>query len=129
MKLGLDIHGVIDKNPTLFSYLSLNIVKDGGEVHVITGAFITENLKIKLHGFGIHWTHMFSIAGYHKELGTSMWVSDKGSPCMDDVLWDKTKGEYCAQMNIDLHIDDTERYGFYFTTPFLLYRHPRQPKL
>lgn len=128
-KVGLDIHGVCDKNPSFFSKLSLSTVRGNGEVHVITGAHITDELKIKLHGFGIVWTHLFSIADYHKKIGTKIWYNEKGTPCMDDVTWDKTKGDYCAKNSIDMHVDDTERYGLYFTTPFLLYKHPRLPKI
>ena len=43
---------------------------------------------------------------------------EKGRPWMDDDIWDRTKGDYCKKHQIDFCIDDTERYGDYFETPF-----------
>jgi hypothetical protein len=40
----------------------------------------------------------------------------------DYELWDTIKAGYCRSNKIDLHIDDTEVYSKYFTTPFLLYK-------
>ena len=62
---------------------------------------------------------MFSISDYHKEIGTHMWYDNNSEPWVDDLDWDKTKGEYCERNNIDLHIDDTKRYGDYFKTKFM----------
>ncbi len=36
-KLGLDIHGVVDAMPDFFSFLTDSFIKNGGEVHIITG--------------------------------------------------------------------------------------------
>jgi len=122
-KLGLDIHGVIDCCPSLFSELSRRVLEKGGEVHIITGAHMTEVLKDKLkQQYRIEWTHLFSIADYHKEIGTKVWYDDKNTPWMETLTWDRTKGNYCLEHDIDLHIDDTERYRRYFLTPFLLYK-------
>ena len=46
---------------------------------------------------------------------------DDGTFNVDDTLWDKAKAWYCAQNDIDIHIDDSVVYGKYFTTPFCLY--------
>ena len=37
MKLGLDIHGVIDSNPESFAFMSQSVIANNGEVHIITG--------------------------------------------------------------------------------------------
>ena len=37
LKIGLDIHGVIDSFPEKFKQLSYALAKDGAEVHIITG--------------------------------------------------------------------------------------------
>ena len=122
-KLGLDIHGVIDADPAMFSQLAKRVLRSGGEVHIITGAQMTEELKDKLKNeYGMEWTSLFSIADYHKEIGTQITYEDKDNPWMSDELWDETKAEHCRALDIDLHIDDTERYGKYFTTPFLLWK-------
>jgi hypothetical protein len=118
-KLGLDIHGVIDRMPEFFSFLSESIINSGGEVHIITGSNI-EKAKVELSSFNIKYTTIFSIQDHHKKLGTP--TTEKhpkwGFPMISDELWDKTKSDYCAQNNIDLHIDDTINYGKLFTTPF-----------
>ena len=41
------------------------------------------------------------------------------------MYWEAKKHErrrYCERKRIDLHIDDTEIYGKYFTTKFVLYK-------
>lgn len=37
LKVGLDIHGVIDAFPPRFKQLAYALIKDGAEVHIITG--------------------------------------------------------------------------------------------
>jgi hypothetical protein len=120
-KLGLDIHGVIDTKPWMFSRLSKSVIGTGGEVHIITGAHMTEELKTKLKDeYEMSWTHLFSIADHHKSIGTEMRYKKSNNPWMDKDLWDRTKGDYCHEQGIMLHIDDTERYAKYFLTPFIL---------
>jgi hypothetical protein len=36
-------------------------------------------------------------------------------------LWDKTKADYCKQVGITLHIDDSPVYGKYFKGTGTLY--------
>lgn len=120
-KIGLDIHGVISNNPDLFKELTNTWCQAGIEVHIITGSRISDSLKNQLREWGIQYTHLFSISDYHHGLGTPMQGYEKYQPLLDENLWNRTKGEYCQKMGIDLHIDDTEIYGDYFTTPFMLY--------
>ena len=53
MKLGLDIHGVIDKRPEDFASLAAAVIWTGGEVHIITGGSVTEDMKEKVKAFGV----------------------------------------------------------------------------
>ena len=117
-KLGLDRHGVISAAPKFFSELSKLVQKDGGEVHILTGSSVDDRVIGELRGYGIVWDKLFSTADYHKSLGTPLRFSDPNNPWIEDVLWDRTKGDYCFLHNIDFHIDDTGRYGEYFKTPF-----------
>ena len=120
LKIGLDIHGICDANPKFFSELSRLFVNAGHELHIITGRRVCDGALEEVEDLGINYTHFFSIADYHKEIGTKVWEDDNGNPWLEGELWDKTKGEYCKKHKIDLHIDDTERYGEYFDTPFML---------
>lgn len=118
IKIGLDLHGVIDENPAFFAALSKALVDAGHEVHILTGPRVNEDLVNQLKGFNISYTHLFSIVDYHLSKGTPITYDAKGRAFMDDYLWDKTKAEYCKEHDIELHLDDTEAYGYFFKTPF-----------
>ena len=127
MKLGLDIHGVIDSNPESFSFMSQSVIAGGGEVHIITGGSWTSELEEQLKGYGIKWTFHFSVYDYLVDsgidsIGTIQFPDGTIQKKFDYHLWDTIKAGYCKSNNIDLHIDDTEVYSKYFTTPFLLYK-------
>lgn len=117
-KIGLDIHGVCDKMPEFFSLISRLLVESNHEVHVITGKRASDGALDEIKSLGIVYTHFFSIADFHANNGTVMWNDDKGTPWLDGEAWDRTKGDYCKENGIDFHIDDTLRYGDYFSTPF-----------
>jgi hypothetical protein len=122
MRLGLDLHGVLDYNPQFFSEFTACLVNNGHDVHVITGEKDTPTLRNKLDFLGIKYTHLFSIISYHLSIGTSVWYKDFDNPFLDEETWNRTKADYCEREKIDMHIDDSEVYGRYFRTPFLLYR-------
>ena len=127
MKLGLDIHGVIDSNPKSFAFMSQSIISNGGEVHIITGGSWTTELEDQLKGYGIKWTSHFSVYDYLvnsgiDSIGTIQFPDGTIQEKFDYDLWDTIKAGYCKSNEIDLHIDDTEVYSKYFTTPFLLYK-------
>ena len=127
MKLGLDIHGVIDSNPESFAFMSQSVITNNGEVHIITGGSWTTDLEEQLKGYGIKWTSHFSVYDYLLEsgidsIGTIQFPDGTIQKKFDYELWDTIKAGYCKSNSIDLHIDDTEVYSKYFTTPFLLYK-------
>lgn len=126
MKLGLDIHGVIDKRPEDFSFLAAAVIWSGGEVHIITGGSVTDDMKEKVRSFGVTWTHFFSVYDHMESLGEEQvgviqFPDGTVQKKFDPVKWDAVKADYCRRNSIDLHIDDTPSYGGYFTTPFMLY--------
>jgi hypothetical protein len=118
-KVGLDIHGVIDVEPILFHKITKTLKEIGCEIHILTGSHITSEITSLLESNKIHYDVLFSISDYHRKIGTHMWYDSNSEPWVDDLEWDKTKGEYCERNNIDLHIDDTKRYGDYFKTKFM----------
>ena len=120
MRLGLDIHGVIDANPIFFSQLTKDLIAAGWEIHIITGS-PRKKIEKDLCSWNIYYTHIFSITDYQESQGTLIEYDDKGDPWMDSETWDKTKGWYCAKENISLHLDDMLKYKKYFCTPFALY--------
>ena len=120
LKIGLDIHGICDANPEFFSELSRLFVNAGHEIHIITGRRVSDGAIEEIESLGLSYTHFFSISDYHVEIGTKVWEDDENNPWLEGELWDRTKGDYCAKHQIDFHIDDTERYGDYFKTTFML---------
>ncbi len=128
IKIGIDIHGVSDSNREFFSALTRTLVENGHEVHILTGSKATKEFKEYVkEKLGLSWTHFFSITSHHKNMGTPV-LEIGGNPYMDEEVWDRTKAGYCAQNNIDLHIDDSPVYGKYFTTPYARYFSNRKPE-
>jgi len=126
MKIGIDIHGVLDKEPKFFATMTKLFVEARHEVHVITGVTIKPENRIGqktldlLKELDIYYTHIFSIVDHHEKIGTEIEYPDgSDNPWMDGELWDKCKGEYCEKHNIDIMLDDTRRYGDYFKTSFV----------
>jgi len=133
MKLGIDVHGVIDKFPFI-AELAESLVAYGNEVHIITGAswepsdngiFTHEGMEPYLARYGFHrhlnFTHFFSIVDHHKSIGTEIKCDAKGC-WLDPDLWNATKSIYCRDNKIDMHLDDSEAYAKLFTTPVALIR-------
>jgi hypothetical protein len=128
MKLGLDIHGVIDTYPFL-KVLSELLVQNGHEVHLITGApygainngefchagvdsYILNLGYIK----GVHYTHFYSILDHHIANGSEV-LCDQNGCWLAPKIWDTAKALYCESVGIDFHIDDSASYATYFNTP------------
>lgn len=120
-RIGLDYHGVIDKDPKFYSKFSRGIVWSGNEIHIITGSPETQEIEDQLNFLGIYWTHFYSIQDDLISQGHIPNIQEgDNSLWFPDDVWDEAKGLYCSKNEINLHYDDTERYGEYFTTPFML---------
>jgi hypothetical protein len=122
MKIGLDIHGVIDAKPQVFSALSHGLIEQGHEVHILTGPkFAKVESLLKQHN--IAYTHFFSIVENAVKNNIGVRWADENNPWIDDkTIWDRSKGDYAKLHQLDLHIDDSEDYGKYFETPYGLYK-------
>ena len=119
IKIGIDIHGMIDYDPEFFAILSKTLVESGHQIHVMTGSEIQPAIIAELRGYGIYWTHLFSISDYYKNKpDIQMWRDERGRPWVDPELWNLAKGLYAQEQNLDIVLDDTEEYGKYFSTSF-----------
>lgn len=121
--IGIDIHGVIDSLPGFFAFLTDAFIKNGGDVHVITGGTFDDDLKNKLKELNIKYTHTFSVYDYLIEsksptFGEIVFPDGTIQKKFNDLAWDSAKAEYCKRNNISLHLDDTLIYNEHFTTPF-----------
>lgn len=120
-KLGLDYHGVIDKDPKFYSKLSRVILSGGAEVHIITGNPQTEEIENQLHHLGMYWTHFYSIQDDLINQGHVPNIQEgDNSLWFDPIAWDEAKGLYCKREGISIHYDDSDVYEEYFETPFIL---------
>lgn len=122
MRVGLDIHGCIDRFPEKFMHLSNNLMLNGHSVHIITGQPWKE-VKHKVEEAKISYSHHFSIVDYHRKVkDTKMWQDEKKTFWMDEKVWLRSKGEYCRREKIDVHFDDSYEYAEYMpeTTTFIL---------
>ena len=114
MLIGLDIHGVIDRFPETFCKLSERWVKNGHEVHIVTGQE-WEAVRTTVDTHGIQYTHHYSIVDHHKNIGTPMYTrSDKDGWWMDKDIWMRSKGDYAMYADLDIHFDDSVEYAKYF---------------
>jgi len=116
IKLGLDVHGVINEDPEFFSNLSDVMFKQGHSVFIITGQEKTPVFVEEIKRYKIRYTDILSITTYQKILGTPITYLDdrKSQPIMDPEIWNPTKAALCATIGIDIMVDDSLIYGKYF---------------
>ncbi len=119
LKIGLDFHGVIDRNPAYFADFSRFALAQGCEIHVITGG--PEALvKQQLQKWNVEYTNVFAILDYYEKLHQVVYTQN-GNFHIKDELWNNAKAEYCRSCRINIHIDDSLVYARCFTTPYCRY--------
>ena len=119
IKIGLDVHGVVTDhpNPKFIVELTKTLVAAGHEVHILSGptkSYIEKELK----PFEITYTHIFSIEDHLISKGLPYTMNKKEEKIFNRYEWDRAKGDYCAENNIDLHLDDSDIYQGFFRTPY-----------
>lgn len=112
MKIGIDIHGVINIYPEIFQNLTHTWLAKGHEIHIITGKE-WKLAELELLPRNISFTHHFSIVDFHRETGTKMNQKSTGW-WMDDETWNASKGLYCKSQGISIHFDNELQYAPYF---------------
>lgn len=135
IKVGLDLHGVIDKDPEFFAGLSNELLLGGNEVYVITGQEINDDLFTQLENCGMmkdKWklfNDIISVTTYRKEQGVEIWYLDdeKTQPMMNEHTWNTSKALICSEYDIDIMIDDSKNYESFFwdiKTRYIVYDEP-----
>ena len=109
LRVGLDIHGVIDTFPERFRKLSQALFSDGAEVHIVTGLRRDTDVDKLLIDSGIRFTHYFSIVE-HLEAANEPIEWRNGLPYADKDKWNVAKRNYCQSQNIDFMFDDSPTY-------------------
>ena len=122
LKIGLDVHGVIDTFPKEFRKLSQALVLAGHEIHIVTGLQYDLYIREELEKAGISYTHYFSIVDQLLEEGIPIeWKN--GLPWAPDEPWNSAKRKYCDREGIHLMIDDSEVYRETFHDSDTVYLH------
>ena len=109
LKIGLDIHGVIDTLPEKFKLLSYALAKDGAEIHIVTGMKRNSTIDKSLADAGIRFTHYFSIVE-HLECSGEIIEWRGGLPYVYEDKWNSAKSVYCEKVGIDFMFDDSPTY-------------------
>lgn len=129
MKIGIDFHGVIDDDIKLAKAVLTKLMIETLHIaiYVISGPPKVDMEKY-LNGYGfyqeVHFDEVLSIVDFLKARDVKMWTDEKGRWWASDKDWWSSKAEICEAHNIDIMIDDNERYQQYFKnkkTKFLLY--------
>ena len=113
MKIGFDIHGVIDTYPIVFSSFSRKLKEEGHEIHIITGRPQKE-CEQRVRDAGVVFDHFFSIVDHHLSRKEPSMFQKDGTWWMDNQVWIRTKGDYAEYTGLDVHLDDSPEYLPFF---------------
>jgi len=116
-KISVDFHGVINFDPVLFGAMMRLWHDKGIKIYVVSGG-PHEYIAAYLQKHNIPYDNLWCIFDYFNSR-EKITVAADGSFHIDDELWNAAKGKFCAAEKIDLHIDDSNVYGKYFSTPYV----------
>lgn len=126
IKIGLDIHGVIDTYPKTFAYFSKAMRKIGNEIYIITGE-PEKSARDVVEKAGVVFDHFYSIVDYHIEKQTpSLRQDDRGHYWVDRQEWLATKGVIAEEVGLNVHFDDQIEYFEYFPKECTLIYVPKE---
>jgi nicotinamide-nucleotide adenylyltransferase len=125
LKIGFDLHGVVDKKPAHFVALANSVRRGGGEVHVITGQSrdgVLERELLSYNGGIKWWDAIFSITDQLLATSVPYTIDEIGGKAFPDADWDSAKAKYCEKEGMTFHVDDSSVFGKFFKTPYLLFQ-------
>lgn len=115
MIIGIDIHGVLDTYTLQFKALIHRIKKSHNIIYIITGP--EENKASKeLTRLGLlpvlDYDKIISVVDWLKAhlKKDEIWQDKNGNWWCDDVNWWCSKARICREYNVDIMIDDSEKY-------------------
>ena len=121
MRLGLDIHGVIDKYPEKMIKLAQDTLKRDGRVYLLTGIDGETARQEMINLMSKHmitkpfWNQIYSIVDFIKQKNIPHHFDKNGNLwTLREREWNSVKGKIAVELALDLHIDDSEKYGEYF---------------
>lgn len=127
MKIGIDLHGVIDDDPKLFKKVMILMHSQDREVYIVSGPpKIDIVVELNELGFekGVHYEEVYSIVDFLKESGVEMWQDGENRWWSNDEDWLSSKAKICNGLSLEYMLDDQEMYRPSFDsirTKFVLY--------
>ena len=118
IRIGVDLHGVIDRNIKLFKRMAYMRHFSNIKIYVISGP-PTSDVEQQLESIGIHkdihYDHIATIVDFlRSQKDIEMWKDDKDTWWTSDENWWSAKAKICQELGISLMIDNTDRYKSYF---------------
>ena len=97
LKIGLDYHGVIDKNIDYFALFCRKAKQRGHCIFIITGGpkvLVEQNLNIN----NIPYDMCFAISDYYLAMGRVIWKN--GNLIIPEKLWNTAKADFCRNRQL-----------------------------
>ena len=114
MKMGFDLHGVLD---TTDWHKNLSDLIKSNKIYIITGPpktdAIAELTKLK-YLKDIHYHEVISVVDFLKESNCEMWKDEKDTWWASEEDWWSSKAKICKENGISIMFDDKEKYQSYF---------------
>lgn len=111
MRLGFDIHGVIDTFGVFQTMINKLIEDDDVEIHVVSGLSKSEADEQIGHLIDLSKiAKYFSIADYLESRNDVEVTWIDGMPWADETIWNRAKADYCEENKIDILFDDSLHY-------------------
>lgn len=112
MNVSFDLHGVIDKDPKLFSEMMGELYDDGHTVYVLTDSTF-ENAIAELAKLRTKFVFkcILSTTDYLMKQNDNWEYDQHGRPSWHPDIWWAAKAQICKDYKIDVHYDNCEEYA------------------
>lgn len=117
MKIGIDLHGIIDKDEKWEVFVKSLMSASRDEVYVLTGAsYLDAKRELQRLGYiqGVHYLNILSVTDYLLDKNYTWKRDEHNRPAFDVKVWNRAKGWIAEDVGLDVHIDDSTRYKPWF---------------
>lgn len=112
MRIGFDLHGVLDSYPTKFKAIIKLLEKTDITFAIVSGP-PREKIEEELTKLGFEWSDfydIYSVVDYLYNDGVEFDETDPDNLWCDDNIWWDSKARICQQHDIDFLVDDSLKY-------------------
>ena len=112
MKIGLDLHGVLDTYPKTFKAIIRLLEKTGNTFVIVSGPPVDKiEEEIERLGFDLFdFYGVYSVVDFLYNDGVEFDETDPENLWCDDNIWWDSKARICQANDIDYLIDDSIKY-------------------